>query len=103
MPLFQCLRSFTVPKPEGGHYSKGIVFEMDETEAEQYGKDVIPYKINDTPAGAARVYVLTQEQIDSRIEVAVDKARTEWEAEQHSPELGTRKVLQRKAKTDAPE
>lgn len=99
MPLFQCLRSFTVPKPEGGHYSKGIVFEMDETEAEQYGKDVIPYKINDTPAGAARVYVLTQEQIDSRIEVAVDKARTEWEAEAKTDAP----ARARKAKTDAPE
>lgn len=101
MPLFQCLRSFTVPKPEGGHYSKGIVFEMDESEAEQYGKDVIPYQINDTPAGAARVYVLTQEQIDSRIEVAVDKARAEWEAGAKTDAPAAAKS--RKAKTDAPE
>lgn len=82
MPHYQVLKSYMVPKPEGGgHYSRGVVVEMDEKTAEDWKEYLQPYVINDGPHGPERRIELTQSELDERIAEAVDKARAEWIAE----------------------
>ncbi len=82
MPTYQILRSFTVPRPEGGTYSKGIVVEMDDDEAAKYGKDVIPAVIDgESVVGAMPKKAYTKAELQALIDDAVAKARIEWESE----------------------
>lgn len=81
MPTFQVLKSYAVPKPEGGFYSKGVVIDLDEKTAESYKDSLTPYTINDGATGPETKIGYTQSQIDAIIAEAVAKARAEWEAE----------------------
>lgn len=85
MPTFQVLKSYAVPKPEGGYYSKGVVVDLDENSAATCKDSLIPYTINDGAAGPETKLGYTQSQIDAIVEDAVTsavaKARAEWEAE----------------------
>lgn len=85
MPTFQVLKSYAVPKPEGGFYSKGVVIDLDEKTAESYKDSLTPYTINDGAAGPETKFGYTQSQIGAIVEEAVAsavaKARAEWEAE----------------------
>lgn len=68
MPTFQVLKSYEVPKPEGGYYSKGVVVDLDEKSAEKYKAALVPYAINDGAAGPEARIGYTQSQIDAIVE-----------------------------------
>lgn len=97
MPTFQVLKSYAVPKPEGGFYSKGVVIDLDEKTAESYKDSLTPYTINDGAAGPETKIGYTQSQIGAIVEEAVAsavaKARAEWEAELVDPKAARLKAL----------